>query len=72
MVSLSHEQRHVYARNKVKLRDNKVRKQLNSRTKPDRGSICIRIGPAKYSTLNSIALAKYVFKRVDLQKYCLS
>ena len=52
MVSRCREQRHGYATDKVKLRDNKARTQLTSRAKPDRGSIRMNdnIWPAKYST----------------------
>ena len=48
MVSRSHEQRYVYARSKVKLRDNRARTQPTSRAKPDRGSIRMNdnLGPA--------------------------
>ena len=56
MVYRSYVQRHMYARNKVKLCDNEARTQRTSRAKPDQGSIHMNdnIGLALYSTLRSL------------------
>ena len=39
MISRSHEERNMYAINKVNLHDNKARSSLLAKVKPDRGSI---------------------------------